>query len=61
MVTRKKLKNPIKTIKIKSEEGKQSMFFTAANLYGELAWDLRDLPCGVFGKQFATRLWELGG
>ena len=44
MVTRKNLKNPIKTIKIKSEKGKRSMFFTAANLYGELAWDLRDLP-----------------
>ena len=61
MVTRKNLKNPIKTIKIKSEKGKRSMFFTAANLYGELAWDLRDLPCGVFGKQLAARLWELGG
>ena len=37
------------------------MFFTAANLYGELAWELRDLPCGMFGKHLATRLWELDG
>ena len=61
IVTRKNLTNPIKAIKIKSEKGKRSMFFTAANLCGELAWDLRELPCGVFGKQLAARLWELGG
>ena len=61
MVTRKKLRNPIETTKIKFEKGKRSMFFTAANLYGELAWDFRDLPCGVFGKRLAARLWELGG
>ena len=37
------------------------MFFTAANLYGELAWHLWDHPRGVFGKRLAARLWELDG
>ena len=37
------------------------MFFIVTNLYGELVWDLRDLPCGVFGKQLVARLWELDG
>ena len=37
------------------------MFFTAANLYGELVWELRNLPCEMFGKQLAARLWELDG
>ena len=37
------------------------MFFIVANLYGELVWDLCDLPCGVFRKQLATRMWELDG
>ena len=54
MVTRKNLKNPIKTIKIKSEKGKRSMFFTAANLYGELAWDLPNPTVGCSGNS-----WQL--
>ena len=37
------------------------MFFTAANLYGELAWEFLDFLCGMFGKQLAARLWELDG
>ena len=35
------------------------MFYIACNLFGELAWDLKELPCGFFRRQLATRLWGL--
>ena len=37
---------------VKTEKGKQSMFSTAANLYGELVLDLRNLLYWVFGDRW---------
>ena len=59
--TRKSAKNPLKPIKVRTEKGKRSMFYIACNLFSELAWDLQDLPRGVFRRQLAARLWGLDG
>ena len=59
--TQKSVQNPLKTIKVRTEKGKRSMFNIACNLFGELAWDLRDLSDRVFCGQLAARLWELDG
>ena len=51
--TRKNTKNPLKPIKVSTEKGKRSMFCIVCDVFGELAWDLRDLLCGVFKRQLA--------
>ena len=55
----KKEKNQLKPIKPRTEKGKRSMFCIACDLFGELAWDLQDLPRGVFWRQLGARLWRL--
>ena len=61
MVTRKNLKNPIKTIKIKSKKEKRSMLFTAANLYGELrTFGTSPVGCSGNSWRLACGSWMLG-
>ena len=57
--THKNAKNPLKPIKVSIEKGKISMFCIASNVFGELAWDLQDLLCGVVQRQFACPLLGL--
>ena len=59
--TVKHVQIPLKTTKVRKEKGKRSMFNIACNLFGELAYDLRDLSDRGFRGQLAARLWELDG
>ena len=46
--------------KVKTEKGKRSMFYHAAELYNLLAWDFIDQPTKTFREGLAARLWEQG-